>query len=243
MTSNIKIGPYMLLETLGVGSFGKVKRKGHWQASLFCIHGTQGSKGAQRPSAVSSHCITFTWHSLMEQTNKNTRRQRTITTKQQWTLLQSQDDALAFSEQERSKIFTRTKQEGQDFGWYGKRHEAGATGTVVGKGSYCWKRTQRVNNERQRKGVWRWYASSFFSHYPWSGHRHLAHVNLSTSLCLLWVSSLFLLTSFSFVYPWQTQHFFSPSFAFSCWTRTDLSGSSRARGDLLPMGATDPKRA
>ncbi|KAF9907439.1 Protein kinase [Linnemannia zychae] len=29
MTSNIKIGPYMLLETLGVGSFGKVKRAVH----------------------------------------------------------------------------------------------------------------------------------------------------------------------------------------------------------------------
>lgn len=70
MTSNIKIGPYMLLETLGVGSFGKVKRKGHSAASVLLKTYTE-HMGAQKKSTESS--VTSTWHSLMEQTNNNER--------------------------------------------------------------------------------------------------------------------------------------------------------------------------
>ena len=63
MTSNIKIGPYMLLETLGVGSFGKVKRTSASSSSPYsCCRWTLGLP-------------TFLLHSVafnMDQTRGNT---------------------------------------------------------------------------------------------------------------------------------------------------------------------------
>lgn len=67
-------------------------------------------------------------------------------------LLQSQADTHTLSKQERPKIFTRIKQEETDLWITREKTRGGSCGNCCGERKLLLKGTQRVNNERHRKG-------------------------------------------------------------------------------------------